>query len=74
MRGSELSAATSLSLLARVKCNDSDAWQRLVNLYSPLVDYWCRDRACHPPTPSRQFWAVTVDEKYPADVVEEFST
>ena len=34
--------ATSRSLLLRVKSNDQDAWQRLVGLYSPLVEYWCR--------------------------------
>jgi RNA polymerase sigma-70 factor (ECF subfamily) len=32
---------TSLSLLERVKADDQRAWQRLVDLYSPLVRYWC---------------------------------
>jgi RNA polymerase sigma-70 factor (ECF subfamily) len=32
---------TSLSLLERVRANDADAWHRLVNLYRPLVLYWC---------------------------------
>lgn len=40
---SQSSSTTSLSLLARVKDNDAGAWQRLVNLYSPLVYYWCRE-------------------------------
>jgi RNA polymerase sigma-70 factor (ECF subfamily) len=34
--------ATSLSLLERVRLRDQDAWQRLVELYRPLVAYWCR--------------------------------
>lgn len=35
-------SATSLSLLARVRDNDPDAWRRLVPLYSPLIFYWCQ--------------------------------
>lgn len=31
---------TSLSLLARIRENDSDAWTRLTRLYEPLVSYW----------------------------------
>jgi len=34
--------STSLSLLERVKIQDPDAWERLVQLYSPLVYLWCR--------------------------------
>ena len=34
---------TSQSLIVRVKENDPDAWERLVNLYSPLVYYWCKE-------------------------------
>ena len=34
--------ATSLSLLIRLKANDATAWDRLVVLYAPLIDYWCR--------------------------------
>jgi RNA polymerase sigma-70 factor (ECF subfamily) len=33
---------TSLSLLARVRLNQPDAWERLVDLYAPLVYHWCR--------------------------------
>jgi RNA polymerase sigma-70 factor (ECF subfamily) len=33
---------TSLSLLARARARDSEAWERLVRLYSPLVFYWAR--------------------------------
>src|SRR5437588_4307524 len=36
------SSATSRSLLARVQANEPDAWERLVNLYAPLVLQWCR--------------------------------
>jgi RNA polymerase sigma-70 factor (ECF subfamily) len=41
-RGSQPSSATSRSLLARVQANEPDAWERLVNLYAPLVLHWCR--------------------------------
>jgi RNA polymerase sigma-70 factor (ECF subfamily) len=34
--------ATSRSLLADARCDAPDAWQRLVNLYAPLVAAWCR--------------------------------
>jgi RNA polymerase sigma-70 factor (ECF subfamily) len=33
--------ATSLSLLARVRAREADAWGRLVDLYAPLVYHWC---------------------------------
>ena len=32
---------TSLTLLLRLRANDSDAWRTMVQLYSPLVGYWC---------------------------------
>jgi RNA polymerase sigma-70 factor (ECF subfamily) len=32
---------TSLSLLARAKVNDVQGWQKIVDLYSPLVFFWC---------------------------------
>src|SRR5947209_6715519 len=32
---------TSLTLLDRLRDNQSDAWGRLVYLYGPLVRYWC---------------------------------
>ena len=35
-------AATSRSLLAQVRANDSDAWDRLVGLYAPFVFQYCR--------------------------------
>jgi RNA polymerase sigma-70 factor (ECF subfamily) len=34
--------STSRSLLERVRLADSAAWDRLVQLYAPLVFYWCR--------------------------------
>jgi len=33
---------TSTSLIERVRARDQDAWQRLVELYGPLVYGWCR--------------------------------
>lgn len=36
------SLSTSRSLLVRVRNDDDDAWTRLVDLYTPLVCYWCR--------------------------------
>jgi RNA polymerase sigma-70 factor (ECF subfamily) len=34
-------SVTSLSLLARLRVKDEQAWQRLVGLYGPLVRHWC---------------------------------
>ena len=34
--------STSQSLLRRVRGQDAAAWKRLVELYTPLVCYWCR--------------------------------
>ncbi len=34
--------STSFGLISDVKKADDAAWQRLVNLYSPLIAYWCR--------------------------------
>ena len=34
--------STSTGLLQRVKADDPKAWQRLVDLYGPLVYRWCR--------------------------------
>jgi RNA polymerase sigma-70 factor (ECF subfamily) len=39
---SEGAGSTSLSLLERVRSKDQRAWERLVSLYTPLVDRWCR--------------------------------
>jgi DNA-directed RNA polymerase specialized sigma24 family protein len=35
-------SSTSLSLLERARGSDVAAWGRLVGLYTPLVDRWCR--------------------------------
>lgn len=35
-------AKTSRSLLVRLREDDSQAWDRLVRLYTPLVYHWCR--------------------------------
>jgi RNA polymerase sigma-70 factor (ECF subfamily) len=40
--GSQRSSSTSRSLLDRVRGEESEAWDRLVTLYAPLVYYWCR--------------------------------
>jgi RNA polymerase sigma-70 factor (ECF subfamily) len=34
-------AATPLSLLERARAHDPEAWRRLLELYRPLVHYWC---------------------------------
>lgn len=36
---------TSSSLLYRVKQDDQEAWELLVEVYSPLVFYWCRHKS-----------------------------
>ena len=36
------SEETSRSLLERARSHDTDAWNRLVDFYSPLVYGWCR--------------------------------
>src|SRR5262245_11947433 len=33
---------TSLSLLERARLRDEPSWRRLVTLYAPLVERWCR--------------------------------
>ncbi|MBV09627.1 sigma-70 family RNA polymerase sigma factor [Rubinisphaera sp.] len=33
---------TSLSLIQRLRNNDDTGWQRLNELYRPLIHYWCR--------------------------------
>src|SRR5436309_2947113 len=41
-RGPPAFPATSLSLLARARTREAAAWERLVDLYAPLVYHWCR--------------------------------
>src|SRR5580704_88537 len=40
--GLQPASATSRSLLARVQADEPSAWERLVQLYAPLVLHWCR--------------------------------
>ena len=35
-------SATSLTLLERIRAGDSSGWRNVVELYAPLVHYWCR--------------------------------
>jgi RNA polymerase sigma-70 factor (ECF subfamily) len=37
---------TPVSLLARARANDQEAWARLTSLYRPLVAFWCRRAHC----------------------------
>jgi RNA polymerase sigma-70 factor, ECF subfamily len=37
-----VSGSTSHTLLERVRLSDPDAWRRLVEVYGPLITYWCR--------------------------------
>ena len=39
--------STSLTLLERVRAKDGPAWERLLNLYSPLVFHWCHRWGVH---------------------------
>src|SRR4051812_13633655 len=41
-QGSSDALPTSRSLLALAKERDGPAWTRLVELYTPLVYFWCR--------------------------------
>lgn len=41
-RGSAAPSSASSSLLERVKAHDPEAWQRLIELYTPLIYGWCR--------------------------------
>lgn len=41
------SSSTRLSLISRIRVNDSKAWQDLVALYAPLVAFWCRKLGVH---------------------------
>ncbi|HEV3345397.1 MAG TPA: sigma-70 family RNA polymerase sigma factor [Pirellulales bacterium] len=41
-QGGRSSLGTSATLIGRVKGDDPAAWDRLVKLYGPLVEQWCR--------------------------------
>jgi RNA polymerase sigma-70 factor (ECF subfamily) len=38
---------TPLSLLERIRTRDADAWRRLIELYQPLVRFWCSRGGLH---------------------------
>lgn len=40
--------STTTSLLDRARANDQEAWKRLVDLYGPLVYFWCQRSALRP--------------------------
>ncbi len=42
MAGQADGQVTPLSLLERVRASDPEAWRRLVELYRPLVLFWCQ--------------------------------
>jgi RNA polymerase sigma-70 factor (ECF subfamily) len=44
----ETGSSTSRSLIERLRLGDGAAWSRLVGLYSPLVEHWCRRAALQP--------------------------
>jgi RNA polymerase sigma-70 factor (ECF subfamily) len=46
--GSASPTATSLSLLLQLRGGNPEAWQRLVDLYGPLIYYWCRKFGLQP--------------------------
>lgn len=41
-RAIDVDGSTSRSLILRLQRNDLPAWQELVELYSPLIFFWCR--------------------------------
>jgi RNA polymerase sigma-70 factor, ECF subfamily len=56
--GAYASSGTSRSLLARVQADESDAWDRLVSLYAPLVLHWCRSGGLQGPDAADIFQQV----------------
>ncbi|MDP1564243.1 MAG: sigma-70 family RNA polymerase sigma factor [Pirellulaceae bacterium] len=46
--GSSGSRGSSMSLLDRVRMHDPAAWRELVELYGPLIGYWCRKAGLQP--------------------------
>ena len=51
-------ASTSSSLIRRVKAGDAEAWQRLTDLYGPLVYHWCRQCGLQAPDAADIFQEV----------------
>jgi RNA polymerase sigma-70 factor, ECF subfamily len=56
--GAYTSSGTSRSLLARVQADESEAWDRLVNLYAPLVLHWCQSGGLQGPDAADIFQQV----------------
>src|SRR5688572_14826204 len=56
--GPQSSSATSRSLLARVQAAEPMAWDRLVNLYAPLVLRWCHAKGLQDPDVADVFQEV----------------
>lgn len=72
------SSATRLSLIARIRQDDGKAWTELVDLYSPLITFWCRrqgirDSDIHDLT-QEVFFAVSrsIDRYQPTDTTGSF--
>ncbi len=42
------SDSTSPSLIHRIRSDDSAAWRELVELYTPLIAHWCRNKGLQP--------------------------
>jgi RNA polymerase sigma-70 factor (ECF subfamily) len=40
-------SVTPVSLLERLRARDAAAWQRVIQLYGPLVNFWCRRAGLH---------------------------
>ncbi len=62
---SKSSRSISNTLLERLRGHDAEAWQRLADLYGPLVYHWCRRSGMRPPdaadTLQDVFTAVSVE-------------
>jgi RNA polymerase sigma-70 factor (ECF subfamily) len=49
MAPQQLSPATPISLLEHLRANNQDSWRRLLDLYGPLVRFWCGRCGLAPP-------------------------
>lgn len=45
--GNSAFGKTSSDLLSRLRANEASAWERMADLYGPLVYYWCRRSGLH---------------------------
>jgi RNA polymerase sigma-70 factor (ECF subfamily) len=55
---SESSISISSTLLERLRAHDAEAWQRLADLYGPLVYHWCRRSGLRTPDAADVFQEV----------------